>query len=425
MKAVDDGSYYFFRKLSLISVIGLALISVLLLPSYVVHATQTAAAPLSVTVTPSGGGGRSSNGGVVGGILLGIDSGGTNETPPLNQQINRYPDYTTQYTSSGPCYISGGGTGFCGGGAYLPATSGYPLIVTFSTIYEGAFGSYINYTGNTYYNCSPDGTGGVGDVAAWNAAASNDPSWANSVRNAINTDYVGYLSSIYAVRLNWEWAGSWFCQSPWKYEVAGHNGDQSSEQNYVISPATWAAGTNNTIAILRQLLPGVKICVDAPGNTYEQQWTDPVANNVDCFAFDAYYQSYWGSTAEAAWQYTGGDGAVPWCRNNPSATYNCIDLPFFASYAAGHGKPLVIGETCDSFNDGVIITKISNWSVANNVVAFGYWDNPDTPPSCSLSLNPSTGAAFKAFWGGVSYNQSYWTHKASPPSNPPGDAIGY
>jgi hypothetical protein len=120
------------------------------------------------------------------------DNGGVYETPPLHQQVGRYPDFNAAFTSSGPCGIPSGSTS-CGGGAYLPYSQGYPVRVD--------FGKLDNYGGTpTATGLGVYGYGVAAYLNSFNPAATNNADWVQAVENAINGDYVPYASQIYWVR---------------------------------------------------------------------------------------------------------------------------------------------------------------------------------------------------------------------------------
>lgn len=401
---------------------------------------QSVSSQLQLTVTAT------SQGGSLDAILLGIetgcstalpppygtstpcspDNGGWYETPRLNAQIGRYPDFSGGYTSTGPC-VPPAGQANCGdNGIYF--NEGYPVQINFGVLdnYSGSAltsGEYV-YGGGT--------TNGNNDyLTNWAKAAADDLGWVAAVDSALNA-ISGYASKMYYVRVNWEWEGTWFTWSPWAYGQPGLNGGPNSVTNPSISAATWSAGTLNLIKEIRKILPGVKVCVEGPQNSPEQAYIDPIISSVDCLTFDAYFTTNLGSTSAAAWTAVGGDGTIPHCQSNPISS--CVSLPFISAYAkANNNKPIIVNEWCDAFNDGYITTQFAKWMVANNVVAQSYWDSDTGAPTNApgnCHLNDATGAnvtlaTYKSIFGSTSYSGTFWKHYPIPPVNPPGDAIGY
>jgi len=352
------------------------------------------------------------------------DNGGQYETPRLSSQIGRYPDFSGAFTSSGPCVPAGSQT-ICGARGGIDANAGYPWQGNFGTLDNwnqpaGASGVYV-------YGCGT--TAGNNDyLSNWAKAAANDPGWVAAVDSALKADFLPYINNLYYIRVNWEWEGTWFCWSPWGYGQPGlvQPGQPNNVDNPSISAATWSAGTLNTINEIRKILPGVKVCVEGPQNAPEQAYIDPIISAVDCLTFDEYFNQNIGLTSAAAWTGAGGDGTIPFCQSNPITS--CVSLPFIAAYAHATGKPIVVNEWCDQFNDGYITPRFINWMIANNVVAQSYWDsdngvNPSLPAGCHLASNANTLAAYRAAFSGTAYAGTYWKHQPVPPAV--SDTIGY
>jgi hypothetical protein len=186
------------------------------------------------------------------------DNGGVYETPPLNQQVGRYPDFNAAFTTSGPCVIPSGSTS-CGGGAYLPYSPGYPVRVDFGSLDN--WHSTPGTSGTGVYGCGTP----TAYVNSFALAAANDPGWQTAADNALTSDYGPYASQIYWVRLNWEDNGGQFCWSPWLYQMPplpGGSGPAAATGTGSISGTTLTLTSVSGLASLGNLIQGTGVASD-------------------------------------------------------------------------------------------------------------------------------------------------------------------
>jgi hypothetical protein len=100
-------------------------------------------------------------------------------------------------------------------------------------------------------------------------------------------------------------------------------------------------------------------------------------------------------------------------------------MNYLSSFAKAHNKPIAVGEWCDTYTDGVNLSKFVDWMKNNNVVAQTYWDSDDAigaTGGCDLTDAgaPARKAAYIAAFGGTSYQGTYWPTPllALPAGNP-------
>jgi hypothetical protein len=289
-------------------------------------------------------------------------------------------------------------------------------------------GSAPNYSvGNSYMtvlNSGSDpcnalnnnGNGGYPTVIAVGhfdstTSGENDPvAAANGSYNSVYADYAANAigpcaSTIYAVRIDWEWAGNWFPFSP--YYSPGSYGSP------YITASDWIAGFRNLVAAIRAnpTTAHIKISWDYPTLSQGANAFDyyPGDDYVDIISTDYYFSTqYDGPTSAGSWsKATGTQGIDDW-----------------ATFAAAHNKPMAAWEWCDMYLDGYNITQFSNWMKGHNVVAHSYWDSDDAIASgntCKLQDNATRQNAYIAAWQNWAPSGTFWSGLIPiPGSAPPG-----
>jgi hypothetical protein len=294
--------------------------------------------------------------------LLGI-YGGWGDRQPFQAWVNRYPDFTGNW--------QGGGVA---GGPYLDNIhNNYPVVPGFTPL-----------DGDIKQSC-------IGKYADWNAAASG--AYNSKWKGVIDTYMVPHASQIYLVRINSEWSGNWSCSGPWP------NG---AEKNPVVSPATWVAMMRQVIGVLKKELPNTKIEVDGPTDDIQLPYY-PGDDIVDLIGHDFYWLP----------KYDGSDSHATWTAHLP-------DLNYLSSMAKAHNKPMYIGEWCDGYTDGYVLSQFAQWMAANNVAGQMYWDTNDVVPnSCRLTDYPARQQAYSDAFKGTQYNGTFFKHKALPADKAP------
>jgi beta-mannanase len=292
------------------------------------------------------------------------------DSPSWSSFMGYKPDFTINNSYAGP---GGGGSNAC------TQNGGYPTVV-----------------GNSTY----DANSGMGDP---NAAANGNynAAYASLMANF----YAPCASTIYALRLNWEWPGFWFDFSP-----SWSSGGQLPQSQWV-SPATWIAGWQNFVNALRAnpATAHIKVSWDYPTLQYGGAAAlayYPGDAYVDIISTDYYFNT----------QYDGATSAEAW--NKAMSPGGLNDM---ATFAAAHNKPMAFWEWADMYNDGVLTTQFSNWMKAHNVVAHSYWDSNDALSSAArLQDNGARQAAYVAAWKNWVPSGTYWGSAL-----PPIPAAGY
>ena len=292
----------------------------------------------------------------------------TNCTQP-NGYAGRFPDFTEDQSYMGP-----------GGGDPSHWDLGYPFVAGFSTVDNQS---------------SADGKtcGGYNDMAA---AARGD--YDAIYQAVINNGLKGGPGRPYAVRINWEWDGWWFCHSPWPYELAKCNTGQCwDEYHPKWTPAIWIGAVRRLAGLIKATpgLQNVKIQCDAPSNEIQKTYY-PGDGVCDLLGTDMYFNQL----------YDGDSPLGSWNRHIDMLNYK-------SAFAAAHNKPMFIGEWCDTYADGSNIPRFAAWMKANNVVGHVYWNTDldiGAPAGCSLARSdaPARKAAYIAAFGGTSYQGTYW-----------------
>jgi hypothetical protein len=283
---------------------------------------------------------------------------GLYQSPPDNPSFGTYMGYHPYYTlnymnviggGSNPCWVNGG----------------YPTVTAL-----GHFDANVN---------------GINDpVAAANG--SYNGIYANYAANVIGP----CASTIYALRVDWEWGGNWFGFSPYYSNIGSYYYPW-------ISPATWIAGFQNFVNAIRSnpATANIKIAWDYPttliyGSNVMAYY--PGDAYVDIISSDIYFNPQWnGPTSSGAWNF----------YNQPGGIND------WAAFAAAHSKPMAAWEWCDAYTDGYNLTQFSNWIKANNFVAQSYWDYA-SPTNCKLQSNPSAYSAYIAAWQNWTASGTFW-----------------
>lgn len=287
----------------------------------------------------------------------------TPDNPAFHTYMGFYPDYTINNSYVGPD----------GGGYSLGTNAGYPQVVADSHI---------------------DTSGALNDANA-SANGSYNSAYANTVANTI----APYASSIYAIRIDFEWAGNWFSWSPYNW-----NGGSYTDPS--ISPTTWIAGWRNFAAAIRanRATAHIKLSWDYP---LKAKGTNALAyypgdDVVDIISTDIYFDKTWGED----WNFY---DTSPFALND------------YAAFATQHGKPMAFWEWGDNYGDWTNINNFGNWMNAHNVVAMSYWDSSDSGfTNGRLQDNPTEKAAFANVFGNTHYAGSYWSILPLPGNKPAG-----
>ena len=289
--------------------------------------------------------------------LLGMYQG-DGLSPPFHVQFGRYPDFTIDYSYMGP-----------GAEGSDPAGDlGYPVVLAVAHLSP-------NY---------PDP----------NAAANG--AYNSAYQQTVDTFIAPVASTVYAIRIDWEWTGKWNIYSPF----------QGGEDNPTMTPQVFIAGVRNLIAAIKAnpKTANIKIEFDYYGTDMEKNYY-PGDDVVDLIGFDNYFDPSWdGATSADAWnRVMNGDFGIGYANINN-----------IAAFAKLHNKPMIVPEWGDGYSDGYCITQFAAWMTANNVVGHAYWD------ADQFGFDPTVPArqqAFVAAFGSTTYAGSYWTLIPVPTNN--------
>jgi hypothetical protein len=327
-------------------------------------------------------------------ILLGLLQG---DQTHFSTTMGRFPDFIGSWQTVG-----------VGDGANPSVQDlGYPFVAVFNTVANGG-------------DCMS------APFQDWAAAARGD--YNGAYQSVANTNILGGPGRPYAIRINTEWAGNgvfggsgWYCTSPWFYPANESDAiclaGQIPQVNYCrLPPAVFIAAIRNLIGVIKTTpgLENVKIECEAPQDDIQAIYW-PGDDVCQLAGFDTYWDSNWDGVTPGG--VTPADVQHSWDRRLPGITYQ-------SAFARAHNKPMLIGEWCDTYPDGVNLTKFANWmkDPANNVVAQSYWDSEDgisAADGCSLWLRPARQAAYLAAFGGTSYQGTYWLPLLPLPSGNP------
>jgi hypothetical protein len=222
----------------------------------------------------------------------------------------------------------------------------------------------------------------------------------NSVYDYFAANVMGpCASTIYAIRISWEWYGNWFKWAAY-YRVGNYS-------HSVVDAATWKAGFQNMVNEIRKnpKTAHIKIEWDFPLNS-NWGWQNAIGYYpgdayVDIIGADLYFQSQYGYT----WDF----------YNAPAGTTTYGSINDWAAFANAHGKPMGLGEWCDAYmNDGgTYLTNMSNFIKSHNFVYQTYWDtdfgiSPSSNQHCFMQVNTSAQAAYTAAWKNWQASGNFW-----------------
>jgi hypothetical protein len=300
-----------------------------------------------------------------GSTIVGVYGVPASDITTWSSQMGFKPNYTIGESYSGP---DGSGSEPC------------------NSLSNGGNGGYPTVVANSHF----DANSGMGDP---NAAASGayNSTYASTFANL----YGPCAASIYALRLDWEWAGDWFDFSPY----SSVNGGTYSSPG--ITPEVWIAGFRNMVAAMRSVpaTAHIKVAWDFPILQYHDAANAmayyPGDDVVDIISTDYYFNTiYDGPTSSDAWNKAMGTNG----------------LNAMAAFAAAHNKPMAIWEWGDMYTDGYCITQFSEWIKSHNVVAHSYWDSNDAFDNGGTKLQDFAARenAYIAEWDNWQYTGTYW-----------------
>jgi Glycosyl hydrolase family 26 len=201
-----------------------------------------------------------------------------------------------------------------------------------------------------------------------------------------------YAKTIYAVRIDSEFNGSWSASSPFS-------------RWSTVSPRVWKAGFRNLAASVRRLLPNAKIIWNPNIGQNDPFPYYPGDDLVDLIGPDLYCNPAYFSSSKVCW-------------NNFLNGARGASLNTVAAFAGQRHKPIVIPEWADMFGDGYMISKMRDWMDSHNVVAQSYWDSGDAlAKSAYLPALPENRKAYIAAFGNRPYTGRYWKPVIPVPSN--------
>lgn len=310
-------------------------------------------ASAALTITQQGG--TTTNGRQ---YLIGTFNNGNADNPAYHTWMGFYPDYTINNTYMGPD----------GSGSLISVNNGYPMVIAMN-----------------HFNTQV--TGFTDPVAAANG------SYNSGYDTAIATHIAPWAANIYAVRIDWEWPGTWNNYSPY-----GYNGGTKASPS--ITPAVWVAGWRNLAAAFKRnpATAHIKIAWDYPNDASELNSLSyyPGDDVVDIISLDPYADKNWdGATSQICWtNYVTGWGAG----------HGLTDM---AAFAAAHNKPMAFWEWADNYGDGYFITQFAAWMNNHNVVAHSYWDT-NSLFAGALQSSPANQAAYIKAFANTTYTGTFW-----------------
>ena len=200
-----------------------------------------------------------------------------------------------------------------------------------------------------------------------------------------------YAASIYAVRIDSEFNGSWSAASAFKGWRP-------------VSKSIWIAGFRRLAVIVHKALPHAKIIWNpniGQNNPFPYYPGDDV---VDLIGPDLYCNpAHYASPAR--------------CWSDFLSGASGVNLNDFAGFAHDHRKPLAIPEWADLFGDGVFIRHMQAWMDEHDVVLQSYWDSGDAlDTTAALPALKTDQSAYAAAFGHRPYAGSFWNPVLPIPS---------
>lgn len=330
---------------------------------------------------PTGQGGQGPGAGR--NFLLGWYMGPEADAPPVHEFLGYYPDF-----SIGGAYIGPGGENYH---QAVDVNNDYPVVYATQTLEQDDYGVY-----------DPDKA----------ANGDYDAAYAQGFDSIASTGL-----HVYALRVNWEWAGNWFSHSPYCNAEYSADPNQNNKvhwwcrgdyNNPKISASTWVAAWKHFVDACRAhpQCKDWKIAWDyplnlAPANVFDYY---PGDDYVDLVTADTYLNKQYCADSSSCW-------------SNVKSGQNGLDA--MADFAKQHGKHMAFWEVGENYGDGVFWKSFGEWVKAHDVVAVSVWD--DSTYGAKIQSTPEDLQSFVGEFGTpAQYTGTYWpTHFNVPSANPP------